>query len=179
MDKRGLSDLLDGLVEPEESKELRFRVTGGPAATAQVAEQSLDMLRRIATKIKADSGDGNAGDDVSGWRVEEVNYEGLRVNFDFEDARSTDAQTTRRHTGWCMLRPSLHEPIISMQIESDRAGGAAVAARKLLIGDSSDSASVPVVGSDGNDVASGDVLGFTSMGDVMDISPLIKLAREN
>jgi len=48
---------------------------------------------------------------TSGWTVEPVNYEGLRVAVGGEV------------DGWCMLRPSLHEPILSIQMESNVKGG--------------------------------------------------------
>jgi phosphomannomutase len=43
------------------------------------------------------------------WEMEEVNHEGLRARY--------------VHGGWAHFRSSLHEPIISLTIESDREGG--------------------------------------------------------
>jgi phosphomannomutase len=82
------------------------------------------------------------------WGVEAVNYEGLRVNFDAPGAAVGGAA----REGWVMVRPSLHEPILSMQIECDRAGGAAHAARVLWDG------------------------GFRDLAPLLDLGPLQKLA---
>ena len=132
-----LSDLLDGLSEPAESVELRFRAAGGPAAMPGATAAALLALRAVA--------DAHPG----AWSVEEVNYEGLRVNFDPPEA-GTGTGTGARE-GWVMLRPSLHEPILSMQIECDRVGGAAHAAHLLWHG------------------------GFRDLGALLDLAPLQKL----
>ena len=74
------------------------------------------------------------------WRCEEVNYEGLRVNFDIRRRSPPSIHSNSQNSvngnvdvvdwsGWCMLRASLHEPILSMQIESDQPGGAAVVSK--------------------------------------------------
>jgi phosphomannomutase len=170
-----LSDLLIGLEEPAESVELRFRVLGGPSSMSDVTHKALLSLREVALSV------GKKG---YLWKVEEINYEGLRVNFDFtvqsSDENSDSASfapdcvtidesgsfsagsvpsAASKLTGWVMLRPSLHEPILSMQIESDQTGGAAAAARILM-------------GTLGGSV------GFSLMESLMDIAPLRKLAME-
>ena len=45
----------------------------------------------------------------------EPNYEGIRVSFDDEEVR-----------GWMLVRMSLHDPVIPMNVESSREGGVAV-----------------------------------------------------
>ena len=166
-----LSDLLVGLTEPEESVELRFRVTGGPAQMNDVTVRALNVLRAIAehsqnpekysrdnsqnsdTRNHSENFSGNmensecatVGKEMTSsykWEVEKVNYEGLRVNFDFivydSDAKNSDGGSALKYTGWCMLRASLHEPILSMQLESDQIGGAQRAAKILLFGNKND-----------------------------------------
>ena len=55
-----------------------------------------------------------------GWRPEAENYEGVRVNLD------------RAHgNGWFLLRLSLHDPILPLNIESDSPGGLKTIAREL------------------------------------------------
>lgn len=49
---------------------------------------------------------------VAGWSIVPNNYEGIRVA---ADSSSGD--------GWFLLRLSLHEPVMALNIESDRAGG--------------------------------------------------------
>ena len=92
-----LSQLITELQEPIESVELRCNILGGRESMEDVAGLAAQTLREIA-------------DAVPSWQVEPINYEGLRVK-------------VGDGTGWCMLRPSLHEPIISIQIESNLVGG--------------------------------------------------------
>lgn len=92
-----LSDLITDLQEPVESVELRCKILVGRESMEEVARLAVQALREIA-------------DAVPSWQVEPINYEGLRVK-------------VGDGTGWCMLRSSLHEPIISIQIESNLLGG--------------------------------------------------------
>ncbi len=47
--------------------------------------------------------------------VEKPSFEGVRVNFDKEHG-----------DGWCLMRLSVHDPVLPINIESNRAGGCAV-----------------------------------------------------
>lgn len=47
------------------------------------------------------------------WSLEPVNYEGWRVNIDEGEGRK----------GWLLLRQSLHDPLLVLNIESDTSGG--------------------------------------------------------
>jgi hypothetical protein len=47
------------------------------------------------------------------WVLEPVNYEGWRVSVDEGEGRR----------GWLLLRQSLHEPLLVLNLESDRPGG--------------------------------------------------------
>jgi phosphomannomutase len=44
--------------------------------------------------------------------VVEPNYEGVRVNYDLEG-----------YKGWFLLRMSLHDPVMALNVESETAGG--------------------------------------------------------
>lgn len=55
-----------------------------------------------------------------GWQVAPNNYEGIRVNLD--DAHGN---------GWFLLRLSLHDPLMPLNIESDSVGGVKRIAREL------------------------------------------------
>ena len=46
--------------------------------------------------------------------LEEPNYEGVRFNY---------ASDSGENTGWCLLRKSLHDPLLPMNIASDMKGG--------------------------------------------------------
>ena len=56
-----------------------------------------------------------------GWQLAPDNFEGVRVNLD------------KAHgDGWFLLRLSLHDPLMPLNIESDSAGGVLTIARELL-----------------------------------------------
>ena len=56
-----------------------------------------------------------------GWSLTPDNYEGVRV--DLDEAHGG---------GWFLLRLSLHEPLLPLNIESDVPGGAETILRELL-----------------------------------------------
>lgn len=58
---------------------------------------------------------------AAGWRVADDNREGIRVFFDDPE-----------ENGWFLLRLSVHDPIIPINIESDTSGGSKRIAAKLL-----------------------------------------------
>ena len=158
-----LSDLLIGFTEPEESTELRFRVTGGPSSMKEITEKAVATLKDIANSPLCNTAQV-PNQSCFSWNIEKINHEGLRVNFDFTIRKNReDLIHGQKLTGWCMLRASLHEPILSMQIESDQLGGMKEVARILLSGSArGDGDSVPK--------------GFALLEGVMDISPLQRLA---
>lgn len=106
-----LSQLIAGYQEPAESHEFRLKArtdseefkSGGMAV---VTERALEVLRHLVAT-------------TDGWAMEPVNYEGLRVTFMWGD-------------GWVMMRASLHEPILSMHVESEVVGGVQYAVKQLL-----------------------------------------------
>ena len=55
-----------------------------------------------------------------GWSLAPSNYEGIRVNLDGSHGN-----------GWFLLRMSLHEPLMPLNIESDSVGGVKVIAGEL------------------------------------------------
>ena len=52
-------------------------------------------------------------DGASGWALEKDYYEGYRVNVDEGEGKQ----------GWLLLRASLHDPLLVLNVESDRTGG--------------------------------------------------------
>ena len=93
-----LASLIEGLKEPAESAEIRFHV--GEVDDLQANGD------RILGELQAKA------ESVPGWSLEKENYEGVRVNCDAEHGN-----------GWLLLRKSLHEPIMPLNIESDSVGG--------------------------------------------------------
>ena len=87
------------LKTPAESTEIRLPIR---------AKDFSDYGDRIISQLKILFGDGQ----VKGASLEEPNYEGIRVNF-----------RTPSVNGWMLLRKSLHDPIMPLNIESDDEGG--------------------------------------------------------
>ena len=55
-----------------------------------------------------------------GWSLAPSNFEGVRVNLDADHG-----------DGWFLLRLSLHDPLLPLNIESNTAGGAKIIAAEL------------------------------------------------
>lgn len=100
-----IKELVNSLKEPEEAVEIRFPVTAGNVS--ETSDKVLDILKEKAEKI-------------SGWETEKENFEGIRINCNKLNGN-----------GWFLLRKSLHEPIMPLNIESDEKGGSLVIAEKL------------------------------------------------
>lgn len=103
---QGISDLLSTLAEPEESIEFRLPIRCDDFVS--YGQRLIGRLTEYAEKDPAFSLAPN-------------NYEGVRVQFGPADG-----------DGWFLLRLSLHEPLIAINIESDRTGGCQTIARRLF-----------------------------------------------
>ena len=90
--------LLASLREPKEALEVRFPIAG---------ENFGEYGEEVLSGFKAWAAD-RAADGVS---VVEPNYEGVRLNFRREGL-----------CGWCLLRKSLHDPIMPLNIEVTEGG---------------------------------------------------------
>ena len=97
---RNLEALLEGFTEPEDATELRLTISDPEfrAYGARVVED----FRAFA------EADGR-------FHIVEPNYEGIRISFDDEEVQ-----------GWMLMRQSLHDPVLAMNIEAKKAGGCAV-----------------------------------------------------
>ena len=100
---RDFADLLQGMREPQEAIELRFGLT--PANFKAAGAAVLLALEEYAQK-------------QPGWCLAPSNYEGLRY--------AIPAQK-----GWLLLRMSLHDPLMPLNIESDCKGGALQILREI------------------------------------------------
>ena len=100
-----LLSLIDTLKEPAESTEVRMAL---PAEG--FADYAKDVLEKLTAYAKA-----------QGWRLADPNYEGVRVEFPKGEG-----------DGWFLLRMSLHDPLMPLNIESDSKGGVRVIAEKLM-----------------------------------------------
>lgn len=103
---KDLEDLVSGLRVPVEEAEIRmgFRTADFKTYGAKVLEE-LEKACRLA----------------DGFRVAEDNREGVRVNLG-----------AGKGNGWFLLRMSLHDPIMPLNIESEEKGGTRVIARELF-----------------------------------------------
>ena len=100
-----LEEMIADLQEPAESVEIRFPVTA-----KNIAENGDIVLELIR----------NAAEKTEGWSLERENFEGVRVNCDQEHGN-----------GWLLMRKSLHEPIMPLNMESESEGGNIIMARIL------------------------------------------------
>ena len=102
---KGLDELVAELKEPVESKEIRFKIT----------EKD---FRACGERIIADL--TAYAENAEGWCVADDNREGIRVSFDENNGN-----------GWFLLRLSVHDPIMPLNIESDSVGGVEIIKNKL------------------------------------------------
>lgn len=106
MAARSLTDLIANLQEPVESQELRIKIT--TADFQAYGNKVIEQMQAFALS-QAD------------WKIVPNNYEGVRV-----------ACTSEREDGWYLLRLSLHDPVIPVNIESNVAGGVDRIKQRLL-----------------------------------------------
>ena len=92
-----LQSLTQKLQMPLESKEIRLKIKV-PDFKAYGNKVIMDLTKYVKS--------------VEGWQIVPKNYEGIRVSC---DAKSGN--------GWFLLRLSLHDPVIPLNIESNQAGG--------------------------------------------------------
>ena len=105
-DGRHIDELIDRLEEPAEAVEFRLNIADNDFKT-----YGQGVIDALGEYVKTQTG----------WAPEAVNYEGLRVRCENADER-----------GWFLLRLSLHDPLLPLNIESDVAGGNLAIARKLV-----------------------------------------------
>ena len=98
-----LADLIELLPEPVESDEIRITFSD----TSSFREKGAAVLKEIERQVKADKSLSLVTD----------NYDGVRMN---------------SKNGWLLIRMSLHDPVMPINIESNSIGGNRVLAKKLL-----------------------------------------------
>ena len=96
-----LASLIDTLAEPAESLEFRMNILVEDFKT--YGQKVIDELTTYA-------------ETQPGWSLAPSNYEGVRVNIG---------------SGWFLLRLSLHDPLLPLNIESNSVGGAKKIAKEL------------------------------------------------
>ena len=100
-----LESLIASLEEPAESKEIRMNIL-----LEEFKPYGQQVIEELNTYAAAQPG----------WSIAPNNYEGIRVNLDAEHG-----------DGWFLLRLSLHDPLLPLNIESNTVGGAKKIAAEL------------------------------------------------
>jgi len=96
---RAISSLLDKMEDPAEAAEYRFAIDA-----EDFSGYAQSVLERVEGAVKAG--------ELPGASLELPNYEGVRINFDKQHG-----------SGWLLIRRSLHDPVMPMNVESDISGG--------------------------------------------------------
>ena len=100
-----LESLIETLKEPKESVEFRMNILLDDFKP--YGQKVIDELTKYA-------------ESKDGWSIAPDNHEGIRVNLDREHGN-----------GWFLLRLSLHDPLLPLNVESNEVGGAKKIAKEL------------------------------------------------
>lgn len=92
-----LQDLIADLKQPVESAEIRFTINADDVQG--YGQEVLDFVSNVASMHDH-------------WTIVKPNYEGIRVSCNGSDEK-----------GWFLLRKSLHDPVLPLNIESNVKGG--------------------------------------------------------
>jgi len=92
-----LTSLIKDMPVPMEEKEFRFRIK-----TTDFADYGKKILAELTAFIQKQTG----------WSMVQPNYEGIRVACDRKSGN-----------GWFLLRLSLHDPVMPLNVESNEKGG--------------------------------------------------------
>lgn len=96
-ERKEISSLIEALKHPEESEDIRLKIKReGFKAYGDI------IISDIKEYVKT----------VEGLSIETNNYEGVKINCDKDSG-----------DGWLLLRMSLHEPVLSLNVESESLGG--------------------------------------------------------
>ncbi|MDA3852982.1 MAG: phosphomannomutase/phosphoglucomutase [Bacteroidales bacterium] len=102
---KNLSQLIEKLDAPLESKEFRFSIS-----ESDFLNYGNSIINSLSKQVAQ----------TTGWEQEKVNFEGIRVK-----CNNTNEQ------GWFLLRMSLHDPVMPLNIESNIKDGVDVIKTKL------------------------------------------------
>ena len=102
---KSIESITSSLKEPVEETEIRFEITEKDFRAC--GERIINDLTSYAEKAE-------------GWILADDNREGVRVSFGENDGN-----------GWFLLRLSVHDPIMPLNIESDSQGGVEIIKNKL------------------------------------------------
>ena len=96
---RTLGSLIQDLQEPVESREIRLKITEDDFRTA--GQKAIGLVMDYASAAE-------------NWHIAPDNREGVRISFDLNGGSDN---------GWFLLRLSVHDPVLPLNVESDVEGG--------------------------------------------------------
>ena len=102
---KDIRSLIADLSYPAEDAEIRFKIAG-----EDFKDYAAQVLKDMEAFAKADER----------FHIVTPNYEGIRVSFDDEEVK-----------GWFLLRMSLHDPVLPMNIEAKEKGGVQIIMDRL------------------------------------------------
>ncbi len=100
-----LSSVISSLKEPKEAQEIRLNILC--ENFKEYGQKVIKELTEYASK-------------TDGWLLANDNYEGVKVSFDKDNGN-----------GWFLLRLSVHDPVMPLNIESDEFGGNKIIIEKV------------------------------------------------
>lgn len=114
---KDILSLISELKEPKESEEIRFKIN-----EARISDDPVTEVKEITgfagyADIVLDSMHYWV-EETEGLEIVTPNYEGIRINYNLP--LSGHAEKAK---GWFLLRKSLHDPVMPLNIESDTTGG--------------------------------------------------------
>lgn len=102
---KDISSVISSLREPVEAEEIRLNIL-----CEGFKEYGQNVIKELT--VYAEKTDG--------WLLADDNYEGVKVSFDKENGN-----------GWFLLRLSVHDPVMPLNIESDEKGGNKIIIEKV------------------------------------------------
>jgi phosphomannomutase len=106
LENKSLPDLIANLQEPEESAEFRIKINVDDFKAQ--GDRTIEQLQEFAST-------------QPDWNIVPNNYEGLRISC-----------TSASESGWFLLRLSLHDPVMALNVESNVKSGADRIVDRLL-----------------------------------------------
>lgn len=100
---RDITSLIEALKTPEETAAVRLKLTGG-----DFAELGSRVLEDMEKWVR----------ETSGLELVTPNFDGVRVSFTVPVSGGG-----KQASGWFLMRKSLHEPVLPLNIEADTEGG--------------------------------------------------------
>jgi phosphomannomutase len=103
---KSIMNLVSDLVQPVEEEEFRIRLKED-----DFASQGERIIKKLEGYVKLNNG----------WSIAPDSFEGVRVSCSGDDQK-----------GWFLLRLSLHDPVLPLNVESEAAGGVKEITKRIV-----------------------------------------------